>query len=146
MNKSLKILLVATVAGTFLISSCKTPAQKRKCAQKNVKSANTDLEKANAAYLKDIEDYKKANQEKIDANNKSISELNARIATEKAETREEYKEKIAKLDKKNTDLKKRMDDYKADGKDNWNKFKTEFSHDMDELGKAFKDLTVNNIK
>lgn len=29
-----------------------------------------------------------------------------------------------------------MDDYKADGKEKWELFKAEFSHDMDELGKA----------
>ena len=26
----------------------------------------------------------------------------------------------------------------------WEKFKVEYNHDMDELGKAFKDLTVKN--
>ena len=39
-----------------------------------------------------------------------------------------------------------MDDYKADGKDKWETFKAEFSHDMDELGHAFKGLTVKNVK
>ena len=39
-----------------------------------------------------------------------------------------------------------MDEYNQEGKENWEKFKTEFSHDMDELGKAFKDLTVKNTK
>lgn len=43
-------------------------------------------------------------------------------------------------------MKKKMDDYNMDGKENWEKFKTEFNHDMDELGQAFKDLTVNNVK
>jgi hypothetical protein len=28
----------------------------------------------------------------------------------------------------------------------WEKFKREFNHDMDELGKSLKDLTVNNKK
>lgn len=32
------------------------------------------------------------------------------------------------------------------GKEKWGTFKTEFNHDMDELGKAFNNLTVNNIK
>jgi ribonucleotide reductase alpha subunit len=31
-------------------------------------------------------------------------------------------------------------------KDNWETFKTEFSRDMDELGNAFRDLTVKNTK
>ena len=39
-----------------------------------------------------------------------------------------------------------MDEYKADGKENWEKFKAEFNHDMDGLGSAFKDLTVKNVK
>ena len=42
-------------------------------------------------------------------------------------------------------MKKKMDDYKAEGKEQWEAFKTEFSHDMDELGQAFKDLTVKNV-
>ena len=50
------------------------------------------------------------------------------------------------LEVKNSDMRMRMDNYKEDGKDNWETFKTEFSHDMDELGKAFKDLTVKNVK
>ena len=54
--------------------------------------------------------------------------------------------KIDELEQKNSELKKRLDDYKADGKEKWEKFKAEFSHDMDELGKAFKDLTVKNVK
>jgi hypothetical protein len=39
-----------------------------------------------------------------------------------------------------------MEDYKVDTKEQWESFKTEFSHDMDEMGKAFKDLTVKNVK
>ncbi len=43
-------------------------------------------------------------------------------------------------------MKKKMENYKEEGKDKWEIFKAEFSHDMDELGKAFKDLTVKNVK
>ena len=39
-----------------------------------------------------------------------------------------------------------MEDYKADSKENWESFKTEFNHDMDELGNAFRDLTIDNKK
>ena len=54
--------------------------------------------------------------------------------------------KVADLDKKNSDMKKKMADYKASNKENWENFKTEFNHDMNELGQAFKDLTVKNTK
>ncbi len=43
-------------------------------------------------------------------------------------------------------MKIKMDNYKEDGKEKWEAFKSEFSHDMDELGSALKDLTVNNVK
>ena len=34
----------------------------------------------------------------------------------------------------------------SEGKELREKFKTEFSRDMDELGNAFKDLMVKNVK
>jgi hypothetical protein len=43
-------------------------------------------------------------------------------------------------------MKMKMDNYKEEGKDKWEIFKTEFSHDMDALGKSFKDLTVKNVE
>jgi hypothetical protein len=41
-------------------------------------------------------------------------------------------------------MKKRMDDYKADSRESWVQFKDQFSRDMEELGKAFKDFTIKN--
>ena len=40
------------------------------------------------------------------------------------------------------DMKNKLDDYKTEGKENWEIFKSEFSNDMDELGKAFNDFTA----
>jgi hypothetical protein len=39
----------------------------------------------------------------------------------------------------------KLADYQDDGQSEWISFKNEFNHDMDELGKAFKDLTVQNL-
>ncbi|MCC7526672.1 MAG: hypothetical protein IT250_17745 [Chitinophagaceae bacterium] len=136
------ILLIAAA----LLTSCSSPSQKLEAAQENVKDANKDLDKANEAYLDEIEAYRKESAAKISANDKSITAFNARIENEKKEVRDEYKKKIAELEQKNTDVKKRLDGYKADGKDNWANFKAEFSRDMDALGKALKDLTVSNTK
>jgi hypothetical protein len=40
----------------------------------------------------------------------------------------------------------KMANYKADSQEQWESFKSEFTHDMDEMEKAVKDLTVNNVK
>ena len=45
-----------------------------------------------------------------------------------------------------TELKGNWSEQKGKLKKKSISFKNEFNHDMDELGKAFKDLTVENIK
>ena len=141
----LKISLF-TVMTTAFLSSCSSPAENLINANDKVTEANQDLEKANNEYIEEIDRYKFEMNEKIEANNKSIADFKQRINEQKKEAKEDYKKKIAELEQKNTDSKKKMDDYKADSKEGWENFKTEFNHDMDELGKAFKSLTVNNVK
>lgn len=146
MKKSILTLVASALIATASLTSCNTPAKKVENAEDDVKEANKDLDKANAEYLADIQSYRKEMADKIAANNQSIAEFNARINTKKREAAADYKVKIHELELKNSDMKKHMDEYKAEGKEKWEKFKTEFNHDMQELGKAFKDLTVKNAK
>jgi chromosome segregation ATPase len=145
--KKLIIIPVLTICTlVFFMAACSTPAEKVASAEANVNAANKALNDANAAQLAEMEAYRKEVADKIAANNASIAAFNARVESEKSEAKADYRNKIAALEQKNTDMKKRLDDYKADGKDKWEIFKAEFGRDMDELGKAFKDLTVNNVK
>jgi len=146
MKKSILVFSVLALMAVMTLPSCSTPAKKVEDAQNDVKEANKDLAKANEEYLAEIESYKKETADKIAANDRSIAEFNLRIKEQKQEAAADYKLKVAKLEQKNSDMKKQLDGYKADGKEKWEKFKTEFNHDMDELGKAFKDLTVKNVK
>ena len=146
MNKTiLAITVVALITGT-VFTSCNSSADRVDNAEQALIDADKELKEANEAYLLDIENYRMETADKIAANNKSIADFNLRIEKEKKEVKAEYKNQIAELEQKNSDMKKKMDDYKADGKQKWEAFKAEFSHDMDELGKAFTDLTVNNTK
>ncbi len=146
MKISIVVLTVFALIASAYVTGCKTPAEKVGSAQTNVIEANKDLDVANKEYLADIEKYRKETADKIAANDKSITEFKARIDREKKTAKDEYSKKIMVLEQKNTDLKKKMDEYKSDGKEQWEAFKAEFSHDMDELGQAFKDLMVNNVK
>jgi hypothetical protein len=56
-----------------------------------------------------------------------------------------YAGAIDALQQRNADLQARMDAYEKDHSD-WEAFKTELEHDMDELGKAIEDLGVDNKK
>lgn len=146
MKKSILAVTASVFTIGTILTSCSTPAEKVENAQNNVIQANVDLIKANEEYLNDVAKYKKETDEKIAANSKSIEDFNTRIKNEKKAAKADYKKKIAVLEQKNSDMKKRMDDYKVAGKEQWETFKAEFSHDMDEIGKAFKDLTTKNVK
>jgi uncharacterized protein YPO0396 len=146
MKKSILKLTAILFTASLLVTSCNTPAEKVEAAKEKVANATDELNNANQIYLSDVETYRIETRDKINANNESISNFNARIESEKKEVKADYKKKIAELEAKNGDMKKRMEEYRSDSKENWESFKSEFNHDMDELGKALKDLTVNNKK
>ena len=146
MKKSILVFTSVTLLSGMVFLGCESSSEKVDTAEQAVTDANNELEQANQEYLADIENYRTETSSKIEANNQSIADFNLRIAKEKKEVKEDYKKKIAELESKNSDMKKKKDEYKADGKEKWEAFKTEFSHDMDELGAAFKDLTVKNVK
>lgn len=57
-----------------------------------------------------------------------------------------YNEEIVKLELKNENLKVKIATYQGENKANWEAFKREFNHDMEEFGNAFKTLTTKDVK
>jgi chromosome segregation ATPase len=105
------------------------------------KMANAEAEKvANAAAWKA---YKVESEVKIKANDTRIAELKAGMRKAGKSVTALYKENVVILEKKNAAMKARISEYDK-SQSNWESFKTEFNHDMDELGTALKDFTVNN--
>jgi hypothetical protein len=146
MKKSILIFAACTFISGAMLTSCNTSAEKVENAQDKVIEANQDLDQANREYLADIENYRIETANRIAANDESIAEFKTRMEHQKKAVKADYRKKIAELEEKNKEMKQRMDNYKEEGKEKWQIFKTEFSHDMDELGKAFKDLTIKNVK
>jgi len=52
--------------------------------------------------------------------------------------------KIEELEQKNKDIEAKVETYKNDRSSDWESIKREYNHDINELGKALKDMTVNN--
>ena len=137
MKYTILILVVTVFMTGIILSSCQSSTKKVENARNKVIEAELGLNQA----LKDsIQQYKKESEEKISYYEKSIAEFKAKIANRKKEDKAIYEKKLAMLEQKNTELKKILSDYKDEGQDKWTSFKNEFNHDMDELGKAFKDL------
>jgi chromosome segregation ATPase len=146
MKKSILAMAAFTCIAGAILTSCNTSAERVENAQENVIQANKDLDQANQEYLADIENYRLETASRIEANEQAIADFNAGLEHEKKAVRAEHKKKIAELEQKNREMKKKLEEYKAEGKENWEIFKAEFSHDMDELGKAFKNVTVKNVQ
>lgn len=146
MKKTIYFLTTTLFVSGIILNSCKSSSEKVENAGENVSDAKQDLTKAEINYTDAIQAFRKETADKIAVNDQKIAELKAKIENEKKSAREEHKKRIAELKQKNEDMKKRMDKYQDNGKEGWESFKREFDHDMDGLGKALNDLTVNNSK
>lgn len=145
--KNLKIIAHGIcIAGLLITASCQSSSENLKDAKDEMSVAEKNLKEANQEYIADMENYKKNVSATITANEKSIIEFKARIVNSKKEAKADYEKEINELENKNSDMKRKMDEYTLEGNEQWNSFKAEFSHDMDELGKALKALTVNNME
>jgi outer membrane murein-binding lipoprotein Lpp len=148
-NKILNLVIIVFVTGTFL-TGCQSSAKKVENAEDKVQDAKEKVIDAKQDLNKVLNDsiqlFKKESEEKLIANDKSITELKEKILKEKKEHRAKDEKKLAVLEQKNNHLRKRLADYdyNEQAKNRWTSFRSEFSHDMDELGRALKGFTVKS--
>lgn len=135
-----------------VFTGCQSSAEKLENANQNVEKERQDLqeakEDANAAAVKvanaeEWATFKTESEVKIKENQIRIDELKVKMSKPGKTFDAMYAKNIENLEQKNKDLSKRIGAYEANQSD-WESFKREFNHDMDELGQALRDLTVNN--
>lgn len=144
MKKILLSLLVIPVL-LITISSC-NHSNDEKTSAENVSDAKENLKEAAEEYKEEVANYRNEMQQTIYKNRDLINNLKAEKTSADKKVNEERKLQIAKLEVKNDDLEVRINEYTNENEVNWKTFKKEFSHDMNEIGKAFKDLGVDNTK
>ena len=133
--------MVGVMITSTIVISCSTPSEKVESAESELNSANAELDKANKAYLLEVETYKQEMASKVRANEKSIAEFKKRKMLDKQLAKDAYQKRLDELESKNTDIKRQIDNYQADGKEKWELFKTNMGEAMDSFTKAFTDLT-----
>lgn len=150
MKKKVLTFAAGIIIAITTIIGCQTKTEKVENAEVDLQEANQKVLEASHELDKAINDsiqqFREESNDKIIAHEKSISEFKARIAKDKKINRAKYLRELKELEQKNSDMKKKLDEYKATGKENWEAFKIEFMHDLDEFGKAFKNLSVKNVK
>lgn len=147
----LALAAIAFMSLTIATSYGQAPDKKSEKARENLKEAKSDvvdakqdLKEAQKDSVSEYQSFKKESELKIKDNEKSIADLKLKSDKVEAKNKATYQDKIRELEAKNAKLKSNLENYKEDGAAKWTSFKTEFNRDMNELGKAIKDLTVNN--
>lgn len=148
----MKILISSLALFTVLIpgvilTACQSASEKERKAQLELNEAKADvkIEKENAATAEEWRVFKEESYLKIKENNVRIAELKETMNKPGKVFDDLYKKRITTLEERNTELSNRIETY-DNSQSNWESFKREFNHDMDELGLALKDVTVKNTK
>ena len=148
-NKISTFTFALFLAGTIL-TSCQSSSEKVKNAQEDVQEAKMQVTEAqqdlNQALQDSIQQFKTETNLVISANEKRIAAFKLKIENGNKATKAKYEKAVAELEQKNSELKMKLEEYKEEGDNKWQKFKSEFKSDMNKLGKAISDLTVDNVK
>lgn len=154
MKKTIFFLAITTIIVGTTVVGCKSTTkeeiesqEKVDVAEQNLKDAKDSLVVAKkAATAEEWQTFKNQTDSVISYNEAQIAELKLKMQKTGKSVDAKYQKNIDILEQKNKDLKVKVDTYKNDANSDWQSFKREFNHDMDEIGQAFKDLTVDNKK
>lgn len=151
MKKTIYTLAAITIMTATLLLGCNTSTKKQEDAIDDVADAREKAEDAKEELMMakkeaNAEEWKKIKKE----TNTRIAENKIRIAQLKIEMAKSgfsmdtmYAKKFEELELKNKDIKIKVDSYKNETSDDWELFKREYNHDMFELNRAIKEITVN---
>ena len=131
----------------FVTTRCASPATKVDDAKENLHDAEVDLAKSlkDSTEAADWKEFKTSAQTKLDAYRSDIAALREKKSKGGKFMDPIYGEQILTLEQKSLSLQTRVDDYEK-YHSNWETFKREFDHDVEELGKTLKDISTDNTK
>lgn len=85
--------------------------------------------------------YKIESEAKLKENDMKIIALKEKLKTEKMEIRTKYEKDLLALELKNSKLKENLKDYQETDKNKWEKFRTSFNDELNEIGKSIVRIT-----
>jgi hypothetical protein len=136
------ILILSTLVTS--IFGCTSSEKKVENAKQDLREAKVELSQEQKDSVADYLLFKKVIDERIAENEVGIEAFKVRLKNSKNKNLAADQKRVDELEQRNINMRKKLEDYKANGKDNWEAFKTEFNHDMDDLGQALKNLSIKN--
>lgn len=142
-TKLAALAVTGFIVGLFSIG-CGSSVENKK---EEVKEAQEQLQNAETEYVKERDSFKTEATQKIESNKREIAVLKERMKERPKKIKEKYRTEIDELERKNDNLEQRIANVEAENRrEQWEEFKREFNHDMDELGTALKDFGKDNTK
>lgn len=80
---------------------------------------------------------------KIASNEQIINDFKASLSKLGKDVKSKYEVKMDDYERKNKEMKTKLSEFKDIGAESWQSFKSEFTSDIDEIGRALKNLTSN---
>lgn len=154
MKKTIFTVAIAAAVATSSFTGCNTPEQKVEKAETKLEDAKQDLKDVlkdslvaaqKAATAEDWKMFKNEAEATIKNNDLKIGNLKKKMKKPVSQNDLVYTNSINALEQQNHNLTVKIDNYDKSHSD-WESFKREFNHDAEEFAKAFKNVTVNNIK
>jgi len=146
MKKNILVFALGGVMALTCFSATAQENEKASEARKEVAEATKDLKEAKTDSAADYQKFKKEAQLNIKGNQIRIAKLKTKETSGSKEIRAKYHKKVLILEQKNNQLENRLKKSDSTKTTMWGSFKRHFSHDMEELGEEFKDLSANNTK
>lgn len=152
MKKGIFTIAIAMIIVTTVLMSCKPSNREEVALEDKVQEAkeNVDIvkdslvEARKAATAEEWQSFKNEADSIINVNDARIAELKLKMKKTGKSIDTQYEKNIDALEHKNKDLKAKIKTYKNDADADWQSFKSEFNHDMTEIGQALKNITVDN--
>lgn len=143
--------LTAFIIATVLVS-CQDTSKKEEQARDNVEDARRDLDDAKkelsdarqAATAEEWKSFRASTDSTIRQNELQIAKMKANMKNKGKSIDAMYAKKIEELEQKNNNIKLQVQAYKNDTNSDWEAFKEEYNRDINELGTAMKNFTVDN--
>ena len=156
MKKVIFTLSISTFMLGTILMGCQSSTKKEEVAQEKFQDAKENLEQVQydanlsaqkkAAIAEEWNKFRNDTRATITENEIQIAELKVKIKKSGNRIDSIYYKKIDLLEQKNKDIEAKIKTYKNDTNSDWESFKREYNHDMNELGKALKDMTIDNKK
>lgn len=137
-------ILTGVIAAAMFMAVIETHGQDNKKAVPLVKKERTRVIRVDSAA--DFLWFKREAETRVKEYQEKIVELKKKGLKQGVDVKEKYDKKMLMLEKRNDDLRVRIEGSDTLRSGKWMTFKREFTHDMDELGVALRDLDQKNAK